>query len=183
MKKRKLFLAILLIGGLLNGKAQSYKHAFGASYGVTKNGTGVMLSHNYFLKFHDNIETSVLIYNDENVIHGGSIKIPYKLTTLTTGYSTNLFVNKKNSLAINGAVGLLLGYESAKFNNQGMGQTPVVILNHSIPIFGGYIGFDTDYALNEKLSLFAKANYYYHSGSDLGNSNSFIGGGLRFYIN
>jgi len=182
MKKRNLFLAILLIGGLLNTKAQSYKHAFGVSYGVTQNGTGVMLSHNYFIKFHDNIETSVLIFSNENVAHSG-IKIPYKLTTLTTGYSTNIFVNKNNRLVVNGSAGLLLGYESAKFNNEGIGQIPVIVLNHSTPVFGGYLGFDTDYALNDKFSLFAKANYYYHSGSDLGNTNSFVGGGLRIYIN
>jgi hypothetical protein len=58
-----------------------------------------------------------------------------------------------------------------------------VLLNDSNPIFGGYLGIDIDYALNDKFSLFTKANQYYHINSDLGTSTSFIGGGLRFYIN
>jgi hypothetical protein len=179
MKKRKLFLAILLIGGLLNSKAQSYKHAFGASYGVTKNGTGVMLSHNYFLKFHDNIETSVLISDSESV-HQSGVKINYKTTTLTSGYSKNIYISKNNGLSVNANAGLLVGYESINKKDPSLNS---VVLNNSNPIFGGHVGVDIDYVLNDKFSLFAKANQYYHINSDLGNLTSFIGGGLRFYIN
>lgn len=179
MKKRTLFLAIVLIGGLLNCKAQSYKHAFGASYGVTKNGTGVMLSHNYFLKFHDNIETSISMLNSESM-HLSGVKIPYKTTTLTSGYSKNLFVSKSNSLSVNGIAGLLLGHESINKKSSSLGS---VVLNESNLVFGGFVGLDVDYVLNDKFSLFTKANQYYHINSDLGNLTSFIGGGLRFYIN
>jgi hypothetical protein len=179
MKKRNLFLAILLIGGLLNTKAQSYKHAFGASYGITKNGTGVMLSHNYFLKFHDNIETSISIFNSEGKEFSGD-KIPYKTTTLTSGYSKNIYVSKNNGLTVNGIAGLLLGYESV---NKKSADSFLTVLDKSNPIFGGFVGLDIDYVLNEKVSLFTKANQYYHINSDLGNFTYFVGGGLRLYIN
>lgn len=176
--KKNMFLSILLIGGLLNGKAQSYKHAFGASYGVTKNGSGVMLSHNYVLKFHDNIETSISILNSEG--KQSEVKIPYKTAILTSGYSKNIYVSKNNGLSVNGIAGLLLGYESL---NKKSVSSFLKVLDESNPIFGGFVGLDIDYVLNEKISLFAKANQHYHINSDLGNFTYFAGGGLRLCIN
>lgn len=178
MKKRNLFFALLVIGGLSTSNAQSYKHSIGLSYGAAKNGNSIMLSHNYFLNFHDNIETSLLISRNE--YRYKDTYIPSSTISITSGYSKNILFNKRNSFRINGAAGLLIGYESLNKNQDLNGSE---LLNDSNPIFGGYLGIDIDYALNDKFSLFTKANQYYHINSDLGNSTSFIGGGLRFYIN
>ena len=178
MKKRNLFFAFLVIGGLSTINAQSYKHALGLSYGAAKNGSGVMISHNYFLNLHDNIETSLLVSSSEYRYKNSSI--PSSTISITSGYSKNILFNKRNSFRINGAAGLLIGYESLNKNQDLNGSK---LLNDSNPIFGGYLGLDIDYALNDKFSLFTKANQYYHINSDLGTSTSFIGGGLRFYIN
>lgn len=180
MKKRNLFFALLVIGGLSKINAQSYKHAFAASYGVSKNSSGVMLSHNYFLKPHESIETSMLISSADYPY--ADTKIPFKSTILTSGYSTNIYVDKANKLSLNGAGGLLLGYESVNKNIEVYGNEALV-LNDSRLIYGAYVGLDADYVINDKFSVFTKANQYWHANSDLGKATYFIGGGLRFYIN
>lgn len=180
MKKRNLFFALLVIGGLSKINAQSYKHAIGASFGVNKNGSALLLSHNYFLDRHESVETSLLVSNSKYTYSDN--KIPFKSTILSLGYSTNIYVDKANKLSLNGAGGLLLGYESVN-NNIKVYSNEVLVLNDSKLIYGAYVGLDADYVINDKFSVFTKANQYWHANSDLGEATYFIGGGLRFYIN
>lgn len=180
MKKRKLFLGLLLMTGLSNAYSQSYKNAFAVNLGVTQDGIGAMISHNYFIKRHDYIEASILITDSKYRYKEGS-KVPYNNFTLNTGYSKNLFSNKKNSLSANIGAGGVLGYES--INNDKNLSDGSLILASSKLIYGAYVGLDIDYVLNDKLSLFLKVNEYYHANSDLGKFVPFAGLGLRYYAN
>lgn len=177
MKKRKLFFALLVIGGLSKANAQSYKNAFAVNVGVTQDGYGAMLSHNYFLNRHDYIEASLLATDAKYTSAVGS-KIPYNDFVLNVSYSKNILVNKKNSLSANLSAGTVFGYES--FDNKDLNDG-TKILDNSKLIYGLSVGIDIDCVLNDKFSLFFKANEYYHANSDLGKFVPFAGLGLRFY--
>jgi hypothetical protein len=177
--KKKLFAALLLMGGLSQANAQSYKNAFSFNLGVTQDGIGTVVSHHYYFNLHDYIETSFLA-TDAKYNSSTGIEIPYNDYSLNIAYSKNLLVDNKNSLSGNISAGVVLGYES--FNNKALDNGTLI---NSKPgfIYGASLGIDIDYVLNDKLSLFIKANEYYHVNSDLGKFVPFAGLGLRFYSN
>ena len=181
MKKRNLFFALLLIAGLSRANAQSYKHAFSINIGGTQDGYGVMLSHNYFYNGYNSIATSIIATNANYSLEGD--KIQYNDLSLTLGYTIPLLITKNNKFGIIFESGGLIGYEIVNNNKNPNLSNGNLILDKSKAIFGAYGGIGLDYLINDQMTVFIKANEYYHVNSDLGKFVPFAGLGIRYYAN
>lgn len=181
MKKRNLFFALLVVGSLSKTYSQTYKHSFGAVLGATQDGVGAMLNYNYFTHGDNSIAASILLTDAKYSV--GENKIKYNNLTLNLGYSTPLYVTKNRQFGINLGVGAVFGYEIVNDNKNSNLSNGTLILEDSKTVYGGYTGLDIDYLINDRMTVFIKANEYYHANSDLGKFVPFAGLGLRYYAN
>ncbi|NDP21388.1 MAG: hypothetical protein GZ091_09955 [Paludibacter sp.] len=181
MKKTKLFLTALLAITISKSYSQTYKCAFGVNIGGTQDGMGVMINYNYFIKGDNSIAISILATDSQYKYKEGD-KITYNDLTLNLGYSTNLYCTKNRKFGINLGLGATVGYEIVNTSNKTLSNGGLV-LGNSKTIYGAYTGVDLDYLINDRITLFLKANEYYHANSDLGNLIPFAGLGLRYYAN
>lgn len=181
MKKRNLFFALLVMGGLAKTYSQTYKHSFGVNLGATQDGIGAMLNYNYFIQGDNSFAASVLVTDAKYSVQGN--KIGYNDFTLNLGYSTPLYSTKNRKFAILLGVGGVVGYEIVNGNKSSTLSNGNLILEDSKTIYGAYSGLDIDYLINDRMTVFIKANEYYHANSDLGKFVPFAGLGLRYYAN
>lgn len=170
---------LLVIG--LNANAQSYSNAFVFNLGVVQDGFGGLISYDYFLDRHDYIEAGILM-TAANFKYVENIKIPYNDFTLNLGYSKNVFFNYQNTLNINLTAGGIFGYETVNKGEKELSNGAIIKSDAGF-IYGGFIGVDVDYSLNDELSLVLRLNEYYHANSQLGEFVPFAGLGLRYYAN
>lgn len=178
MKKTKLFLGVLLLSAFAKGYSQTYKNAFGASIGVTQDGYGAMLTHNYFINDRNSISASILATDAKYKI--GDDKIGYNDITLNLGYSVPLYLTQNRKIGIVFGIGNVIGYESINKKPLSKGT---VVLDKSKFIYGAYAGLSFDYLINDRTTIFFKADQFYHANSDLGKFIPFAGIGLRYYTN
>jgi hypothetical protein len=178
MRKTKLFLGMLVLTAFTKGYSQTYKNAFGVSIGATQDGYGVMLSHNYFINDRNSISASILATDSKYQI--GENKIDYNDITLNLGLSVPLYLTQNRKFGIVFGGGAVLGYESIDKKTLSKGT---LILDKSKFIYGAYAGLSFDYLINDRITIFFKADEFYHANSDLGQFIPFAGIGLRYYTN
>ncbi|MDL2141053.1 conjugal transfer protein TraO [Flavobacterium tructae] len=178
MKKTKLFLGVLLLSAFTKGYSQTYKNAFGVSIGATQDGYGAMLTHNYFINDRNSISASILATDSKYGIDGG--KIDYSDITLNLGFSLPLYLTQNRKFGIVLGGGSVIGYESIDKKSLSEGT---LVLDKSKFIYGAYAGLSFDYLINDRVTIFFKADQFYHANSDLGKFIPFAGIGLRYYTN
>lgn len=181
MKKRNLFFALLAIGGLSKTYSQNYKHAFGINFGATQDGIGTMLNYNYFTNGDNSIAAFILITDAKYNVNGN--EIGYNDLTLNLGYSTPLYLTQNNRFSAILGAGGVIGYEIINKNKKTALTNGTLILEDSKIIYGAYAGLDIDYLINNRMTVFVKANQFYHTNSNLGKFVPFAGLGLRYYTN
>ena len=78
-------------------------------------------------------------------------------------------------------VGAVGGYELVN-NGDDRLDNGVIVHTESKLIYGGFIGLELDFVLNEEISIYIATNQYYHANSDLGNFVFYGGLGLNYYL-
>lgn len=149
----------------------------GVSGGYVEDGVGVMGTFNFHPNRFKYFQISVLAAFAED----NPTDIPYNIFTIQPGLYYRVYISPRKSFSLFAGGGGLFGYEVI---NNGSNELPsgALIDARSQFIYGGYLGVEAEFALDNDFSLLIKANEYYHVNSDVGNFYPYAGLGLRYFL-
>ncbi|MFI8410831.1 conjugal transfer protein TraO, partial [Streptomyces diastaticus] len=150
----------------------SQSSSFGFSAGLTTNGFGGHASYNYRFSEKDYLQTSIL--GAKSIDKSSEIDVPYNTIAVNMGYFKNVITDKYNRYYISLGGGGSVGYEILNNGNTVLENGAIIQGNNSI-VYGGFIGSEPTFFLNDELAIITVLNYFIYTNSDLGNTSFYAG--------
>lgn len=161
--------------------AQRFNSAVELSAGYAQEGFGLKASYNYYHNRTDFLQASFLASFSKDKIHN-EMKLAYSDYLLNLSYFTPVFKSRNNSFNLFFGGGPSLGFET--ISNSGSYLDDGSLVNsESQFIYGAYAELLSDIYLSDNFSIIVPLDFYYHFGSDLGNSHIYAGVGIRYFLN
>lgn len=175
-------LKLLFIAGLMLACVKSYaqyESAVGLNVGWTQGGVGILGSYDIYLEKNQFLEIGGYFSFSEDQFKG--TKIPFNIYTLNLSYFYEFATTKDYQFRFYGGAGALAGYEVV---NRGERMLPsgAIIQDDSKFLFGVGLSVDTEWIVDDKISIVLRLTEYYQPSSDLGVFIPYAGLGMRYLL-